>query len=73
MIGKSGDAASGQNEDDEDDEPERSYTNADLETIKYAHKANNIESNQFRTSKEFVNAARYSVPLNKLYEVVASC
>ena len=59
--------------DVEDDEPDRNYANADIDTIEYAHKVNNIESMQFRTSKEFVKAAMYSVPLNKLYEVVASC
>ena len=65
--------ASGQENDDEEEEPERNFANADLDTIEYAHKVNNIESNQFRTSKDFVKAAMYSVPLNKLYEVIASC
>ena len=68
-----GDVASGQDEDHEESEPDRDYSNADLDTIEYAHKVNNIESNQFRTSKDFVKAAMYSVPLNKLYEVIASC
>ena len=38
-----------------------------------AHEKNSLENNQFRSTKEFMQGVRYTIPLNELYEVQASC
>ena len=44
-----------------------------MHQIKAIHADNRLEHNQFTTSKEMLNALKFSVPLDKLYKVVASC
>ena len=47
--------------------------NASLPEIKAAHSKHAPEANQYNTAKEFMRNVMYSVPLKKLYKVVASC
>ena len=37
------------------------------------HNENDLLTNQAKTSKDFMKKAMYSVPLEKLYKVMASC
>ena len=59
---------------DSDDEKQNFALQGDsLEKIRQAHKKNNPETNQCKDSSDFMHKVMYSVPLNQLYEVVASC
>ena len=44
-----------------------------VETILDAHSKNSLEGHQFKIAKDFLNRAEFSVPLDKLYKVLASC
>ena len=46
-----------------------------LEQIKEAHKENDLELNlsSIRTASDYMKKVEFKVPLNQLYEVVASC
>ena len=44
-----------------------------MRQIQEAHAANQLEENQCKTSKDFMEKVMYRVPLNMLYKVVASC
>ena len=47
--------------------------NASQEKIRLAHEENRLENNPIKNAKEFMKHVMYSVPLSKLYQVVASC
>ena len=47
--------------------------NASMFDIKNAHRTNAPAENQYKSAKDFMRNVMYSVPLNKLYKVVASC
>ena len=45
----------------------------DLAFIKKAHMDNDPKTSHCNKSSEFMNKVMYSMPLNQLYEVIASC
>ena len=63
-------------DDDNADPAELAKTriqNASQEKIRAAHENNRLENNPIKSAKEFMANVMYSVPLSKLYQVVASC
>ena len=46
---------------------------AALNKIVYENRHNRLKDKQYRTAKEFMKDVMYQVPLNKLYQVLASC
>ena len=52
---------------------EEAPEDATLEQIKVIHRDNQLEDNQFKSAKDYMNKVMYQVPLNKLYEVMHSC
>ena len=46
---------------------------ANLADIRRKHEAYKLKSNQFSTAKDFMDKVMFSVPLNKLYQVIGSC
>ena len=51
----------------------RIYSDTKMNDILELHKTNKLSENQFGSSKEFMKQVMYSVPLDKLYRVMASC
>ena len=47
--------------------------NASLSEMKKLHTKYDLNKNQCKTSKDFMKRVMYSVPLNKLYKIMASC
>ena len=41
--------------------------------IEQAHKKHKLENSKIESAKDFMTKVMYSVPLSKLYQVVASC
>ena len=46
---------------------------AEMDEILHQHAEHQLQDNQCRTSKQFMQKVMYSVPLDKLYKVIASC
>ena len=52
---------------------EEMMKDAEMEEILKQHEQHQLQDNQCRTSKQFMKKVMYSVPLDKLYKVIASC
>lgn len=49
------------------------YTATNLKNMKLAHNRMKLSENQAKTAKDYMQQVMYSVPLNQLYKLMASC
>ena len=45
----------------------------EMKKVQALHMKNSLENRQYTSTKEFMNAVTYNLPLNELYRVMASC